>query len=54
VCRQVIMVCKVKRTEDKMMQIIKTEKEKMLNGQLYNAADPELLRDRMNARKITR
>ncbi|MEH7238713.1 sugar O-acetyltransferase [Bacillus sp. JJ1562] len=33
---------------------MKTEKEKMLNGELYNAADPELLRDRMNARRLTR
>lgn len=48
------MVSKVKRYEDKKMQKMKTEKEKMLNGELYNAADLELLRDRMNARKLTR
>lgn len=33
---------------------MKSEKEKMLNGQLYHAADPELLRERMNARRLTR
>lgn len=33
---------------------MKTEKEKMLNGELYNAGDPELTRDRLNARKLTR
>jgi maltose O-acetyltransferase len=31
-----------------------TEKEKMLNGELYQAADPELVKDRENARRITR
>ncbi|MBU8788103.1 MULTISPECIES: sugar O-acetyltransferase [Bacillus] len=33
---------------------MKTEKEKMLNGELYNAADPELRSERMNARRLTR
>ncbi|WP_433959209.1 sugar O-acetyltransferase [Cytobacillus horneckiae] len=33
---------------------MKNEKEKMLNGELYNAADPELLRERTNARRLTR
>lgn len=33
---------------------MKTEKEKMLNGELYNAADPELIKDRENARRLTR
>ncbi|TQR10139.1 sugar O-acetyltransferase [Psychrobacillus soli] len=33
---------------------MKSEKEKMLNGELYNAADPELLNERMNARRLTR
>jgi maltose O-acetyltransferase len=33
---------------------MKTEKEKMVNGELYNAADHELVKDRMNARKLTR
>lgn len=33
---------------------MKTEKEKMLNGELYHAGDPELTQDRMNARKLTR
>lgn len=33
---------------------MKTEKEKMLNGELYNAADPELISDRINARRLTR
>ena len=33
------MVCKAKRAEDKEMQQMKTEKEKMLNGELYNAAE---------------
>lgn len=31
-----------------------TEKEKMLNGQLYNANDPMLIKERQNARRITR
>jgi len=31
-----------------------SEKEKMLNGKLYNAADPELLKERLNARRLTR
>lgn len=33
---------------------MKTEKEKMLNGELYNAADLELVRERENARRLTR
>jgi maltose O-acetyltransferase len=33
---------------------MKSEKVKMLNGELYNAADPELLSERMNARRLTR
>jgi len=33
---------------------MKTEKEKMLNGELYNAADSVLIKDRMNARRLTR
>lgn len=33
---------------------MKTEKQKMLNGELYNAADPELCRERLNARELTR
>ena len=33
---------------------MKTEKEKMLAGELYNAADPELTTDRVKARKLTR
>ncbi|MEH6946232.1 sugar O-acetyltransferase [Bacillus sp. JJ634] len=33
---------------------MKTEKEKMLNGELYHAADPELLQERVNARRLTR
>ncbi|MFF5399272.1 maltose acetyltransferase domain-containing protein [Peribacillus butanolivorans] len=31
-----------------------TEKEKMVNGELYIAADPELVKDRENARSLTR
>lgn len=31
-----------------------TEKEKMLVGHLYNAADPELVKERENARRLTR
>ncbi|WAA09227.1 maltose acetyltransferase domain-containing protein [Fervidibacillus albus] len=31
-----------------------TEKEKMLAGKLYVASDPELIKDRLNARKWTR
>lgn len=33
---------------------IKTEKEKMLSGELYQAADPELTKGRLNARRLTR
>ncbi|MFJ8064741.1 maltose acetyltransferase domain-containing protein [Psychrobacillus sp. NPDC096426] len=33
---------------------MKSEKEKMLDVELYNAADPELLNDRMNVRRLTR
>ncbi|MFJ5768949.1 sugar O-acetyltransferase [Psychrobacillus sp. NPDC093180] len=33
---------------------MKSEKEKMLSGELYNAADPELFHERMQARKLTR
>ena len=33
---------------------MKTEKEKMLNGELYNAADPELVKERLNAQGLTR
>ncbi|WP_188454194.1 sugar O-acetyltransferase [Virgibacillus oceani] len=33
---------------------MKTEKEKMINGDLYNPADPDLIRERTNARKLTR
>jgi maltose O-acetyltransferase len=32
----------------------KTEKEKMLSGELYQAADVELVKDRLNARRLTR
>ncbi|KQL34380.1 sugar O-acetyltransferase [Psychrobacillus sp. FJAT-21963] len=31
-----------------------SEKEKMLNGELYNPIDPELLREKLTARKLTR
>ena len=34
--------------------MMKTEKAKMLNGELYNAADKELLKERLNARRLTR
>ncbi len=33
---------------------MKSEKEKMLNGELYNAADTELAKERLNARRLTR
>lgn len=32
----------------------KTEKEKMLNGELYISADPVLVQERLNARRLTR
>ncbi|MEC0236402.1 sugar O-acetyltransferase [Paenibacillus kribbensis] len=32
----------------------KTEKEKMLSGELYYGSDPELMRERLNARRLTR
>ena len=31
-----------------------TEKDKMINGDMYRSADPELVADRMEARKWTR
>lgn len=33
---------------------MKTEKEKMLAGEMYNPADPELVKDRLEARRIVR
>ncbi|WP_453990245.1 maltose acetyltransferase domain-containing protein [Bacillus nitroreducens] len=33
---------------------MKTEKEKMIDGQMYNPTDPELVKDRINARRLTR
>lgn len=33
---------------------MKTEKEKMLAGELYIAADPQLVQERLNARRLTR
>lgn len=33
---------------------MKSEKEKMLNSELYDAGDVELTKDRMNARKLSR
>jgi maltose O-acetyltransferase len=34
--------------------LMRTEKEKMLNGELYFAGDPELIKERLNARRLTR
>lgn len=36
------------------MKRLKTEKQKMLAGELYMAWDPELTRERANARRLTR
>jgi maltose O-acetyltransferase len=33
---------------------MRSEKDKMLNGELYNAADTELVKERENARRLTR
>jgi maltose O-acetyltransferase len=33
---------------------MRTEKEKMLSGELYQAGDPELTQERLNARRLTR
>ncbi|NMM52553.1 maltose acetyltransferase domain-containing protein [Paenibacillus aquistagni] len=33
---------------------MKTEKEKMIQGELYNSADAELVQDRLRARQLTR
>lgn len=33
---------------------MKSEKEKMLQGELYDATDPELLAERLHARRLTR
>ena len=32
---------------------MKTEKQKMLDGELYHASDPVLCHDRLKARKMT-
>lgn len=37
-----------------VMYNMKTEKEKMLAGEMYNPADPELVKDRKNARQKIR
>lgn len=34
--------------------MMKTEKQKMLNGELYNPSDIELAKEQMNARRLTR
>lgn len=39
---------------DKEIRHMKTEKEKMLDGELYNPADTELLKGRLDARSQTR
>lgn len=36
------------------IKTVKTEKQKMIDGELYNAIDPELSQDRLNARRLTR
>lgn len=33
---------------------MKTEKEKMIAGEMYRPDDPELVRDRINARRLVR
>ncbi|MFD1953048.1 maltose acetyltransferase domain-containing protein [Paenibacillus thailandensis] len=33
---------------------LKTEKEKMISGELYQTGDAELVQDRLNARRLTR
>ncbi|HLU23135.1 maltose acetyltransferase domain-containing protein [Lederbergia graminis] len=33
---------------------MKTEKEKMISGELYDGADPQLMNDRVNARRLAR
>jgi maltose O-acetyltransferase len=33
---------------------MKTEKDKMVSGELYDAANPQLLQERFNARRLTR
>jgi maltose O-acetyltransferase len=38
----------------KRRSYVKTEKEKMLNGESYNPDDDELVMDRQNARRLTR
>lgn len=42
---------KVQQGDSQKMQ---TEKDKMLNGELYNASDLELKKERLNARRLTR
>ncbi len=40
--------------DDREGRGMKTEKDKMLSGELYYAADPELVKEQINARRITR
>lgn len=40
--------------ERKIHMRAKTEKEKMLSGELYHGSDPELVKERLNARRLTR
>jgi maltose O-acetyltransferase len=41
-------------SESKGNHIMKTEKEKMLAGELYHAGDAQLMKERLNARRLTR
>lgn len=34
--------------------MVRTEKDKMITGEMYNPADPELIAGRVNARRLTR
>jgi len=40
--------------DGRTLSAVPSEKEKMLNGELYDASDPELVADRQRARELTR
>ena len=40
--------------QQRSLNEMKSEKEKMLHGELYNPADPELIKKKLNARRLTR
>jgi maltose O-acetyltransferase len=49
-----ISILKKRRIARKERKKLKTEKQKMLSGELYIAGDPELVKERQHARRLTR